>query len=137
MTTIAASPIVDAILAHLRTSLPASCPVYDAQGPRNPADSCPYVVVYGDAGMPEGAPLSVNRSLTMSVTVRAVGTSAAQSRWGGDALRAALHGFTATVGVLRVTSWEDGYPTPILRDDSIAPDVVFEHLLMFSVRADP
>lgn len=136
MTALPAAPLALDIITALRAALPVSYMVGDGEGPIDPASHVPYVVVYADAGMGEGAPLLPNRALTMTFSVRCVGATRAQSAAGGDRVRAALDSnvITSTTG-RRVYVFQSG-ATPVLRDDSLAPTVLFEHLLMFGLRSD-
>lgn len=133
-TAVPASPVVAAILARLTADLPMSYQHFDGQGPENPLTVVPYTVLYADGGIGEGAPLSPNRELVMTLAVRCVGDTAAQSRAGGDRVRESLDGATFTAAGRRVTTWQT-QTTPVQRDDSMAPDVLFEHLLVFGLRS--
>lgn len=130
------TPIVAAILAKLTADLPTSYTVCDAEGPEDPARHSPYVVVYPDLGTPDGEPMAPNRSLVGTLSVRAVGSTPEQSRRGGDRIRASLHGASQTVDGRRVYTFAQ-MSTPVQRDDALAPDVLFEHLIVFGLRADP
>ena len=130
-----AQPVVDAILTKLTTDLPTSYKVCDAAGPLTPATDCPYVVLYADGGAPEGEPMVLNRSLTGSFSVRAVGLTPDQSRRGGDRVRASLHGVTFTAGGRRVYTYQLT-ANSVERDDSAGPPPLFEHLLLFGFRSD-
>lgn len=136
MTSIPSAPIVDAIMAKLAADLPASYQVFDAQGPSVPEDDVPYLVVYADTGSPEGEPMVIDKSLVMQFSVRAVGVSAAQSRHGGDRVKASLHGATFTVGGRQVYTYQE-FANSVLRDDAAGPPALFEHLVLFGLRADP
>jgi len=130
-----AQPVVDAILAKLTTDLPTTYKVCDAAGPLTPATDCPYVVLYADGGAPEGEPMVLNRSLTGSFSVRAVGLTPDQSRRGGDRVRASLHGAAFTAGGRRVYAYQLT-ANSVERDDSAGPPPLFEHLLLFGFRSD-
>ena len=129
-----ASPIVDALLAHATASLPTSYKVCDAEGPKAPGDDCPYVVLYADPGIAEGMPFSPNRELMMTFSWRAVGLTRDQSSRGGDRIRAAFDGVTLDVGGRSVHMWQT-YANSVQRDDSLAPLVLFEHLILFQLRS--
>ena len=130
-----AQPIADAILAKLTTDLPTSYKVCDAVGPLTPSTACPYVVLYADAGTPEGEPMVLNRSLTGSFSVRAVGLTPDQSRRGGDRVRASLHGAAFAAGGRRIYCYQTS-ANSVERDDAAGPPTLFEHLLLFGFRSD-
>lgn|GEM_PF-4101573 len=134
-TAVPSDPVVIALLAKLTADLPPGYGVFDAEGPENPATAVPYVVLYADPGLGDGAPLSPNRELTMTFSVRCIGSIPQQSRKAGDRVRASLdQAVLPNVGGRRVSIWQT-HATPITRDDSLAPDVLFEHLLVFGLRS--
>lgn len=128
------SPVADAILAKLTADLPSSYQHFDAEGPSTPLDDAPYTVLYADGGIGDGAPMVPNRELTGTFSIRCVGTTAAQSRKAGDRVRASLDGVTFTAGGRNVHTWQT-LARPVQRDDSLAPNVLFEHLLVFGLRS--
>lgn len=130
-----ASPVVDAVLAKLTADLPTSYQHFDAQGPTTPANDVPYTVVYADVGVGDGAPMAPNRELTMTLSVRCVGATAAQSRKTGDRVRVSLdQAVLTTSDGRRVHMWQE-QSIPVIRDDSLAPTVLFEHLILFGLRS--
>lgn len=128
------APITAALLAKLAADLPSSYQLFDAMGPTTPSDDVPYVVMFADPGLSDGAPMQVGRELMMQVYMRCVGESAAQSRAGGDRVRASLDGAVLTVAGRQVSVWQE-QSTIVSRDDSLAPSVLFEHLILFGVRS--
>ncbi len=128
------SPVVAAILAKLTADLPSSYKHFDAQGPSTPADDVPYTVVYADAGMGDGAPMQVNRELLVTFSVRCVGSTAGQSRAAGDRVRGSLEGVSFAAGGRSVYTWVQQV-IPVVRDDSVSPVVLFEHLIVFGLRS--
>ena len=133
-TAVPMSPVADAILVKLTTDLPTSYKHFDGEGPTTPLDDVPYTVLYADGGLGDGAPMVLNRELTGTFSVRCVGSTAGQSRKAGDRVRASLDGAAFTAGGRNVNTWQT-LARPVQRDDSLAPDVLFEHLLVFGFRS--
>ncbi len=127
---IAVQPIASAILSLISAGVSPATAVCDGVGPTNPEQHCPYVVVYVDSGVSEGAPFVPNRESTGTVSVRAVGLNAEQARRGADMVRGALDGIYVTVDSIQVHVWSE-QSLPTNRDDSLAPTVLFEQLTVF------
>jgi hypothetical protein len=136
-TALPAAPHAADVLAAAVAALPDSYLVCDGMGPPVPAAAVPYVVFYFEPGIGEGAPMVPNRELLMGFSVRAVGGTREQSTIAGDRIRAAFDcQVIASTTPRRVYTYQDGRPTPVQRDDSLAPVVLFEHLIMFGLRSD-
>lgn len=94
---------------------------YDGEGPavRPPAG---YVVLYFDAGTPDGTLGDRHKDLLVEFQVTAIGVTPEQCRWAADKARTVLlTSIPVVAGRLVHPLWQVGSPPPMRRDDDVQP----------------
>jgi hypothetical protein len=128
--TIAARPVVDAVLAALVANLPGSYSVTEAEGDGH----VPAVVVYVDPGLVGGYPYTPGNKLNQTVSLKGIGMSAAQAMNAATAARDVLLSGVVAVSGRRVLITPDDTQQPYpYRDDSLTPPL-FTQLVILNVR---
>jgi hypothetical protein len=112
-----AAPLVDAILAMIRSSVPATCDIYE--GRAAPAAEPPYAVLYFDSSGKSPFERNINneapRDLRCQVT--AVGNTPEQARWVADKVFVPLVASTPSVAGRNVWPAIQEGSQPVERDD--------------------
>ena len=111
------APLVAAILSLLRTSVPATCAIYEGQAPSG-ADP-PYAVLYFDSGRKSAFERNIlneaPRDLRYQTTC--VGSTPEQARWVADKVGAALYATVPAVSGRLVWPVIEEASQPVRRDD--------------------
>lgn len=125
---------VDGLLALLRTQLGANVGV--DWGNRATGRQPPCLVLYPDPGTPEGSLGDRHRDLLLEFQLTAIGTTAEQAAWVGDAARAVLLTMQPTVtGRIVQPLWQvDGQP--VQRDNDVTPPLYFQ-VAVYQMRTEP
>lgn len=127
---------VDAVHVLLAAN---SVPAYRGEAPAGAITAdpfTPFVVVYPNAGMPEGTLGDRHRDLSCEFQVIGVGRTAEQSQWITDKARVVLLTMLPAVpGRVAQPLWQvDGAPTR--RNDAVSP-AVFETPVAYQFRTGP
>lgn len=135
MTTLAAAPLINALLAMIRASVGEDCPIY--WGGSDPGAVPPYAVVYPDNGMltPGERSLANDGPTEQRFQITSVGASPAQAQWVADRTRdAVLSGVPSVTGRRVWPTVEEG-SQPLRRDDE-STDLFFA-TAQYLTRSDP
>ena len=135
MTPLPASPLIQALLSMIRTSVGVTCPIYWGGAAANAA--APYAVVYPDSGMlsPTRRTLANNGPDELRFQITSVGGSPDQAQWVADkTAHAVLTGVPVVAGRRVWPTVEEG-SQPLRRDDGSIP--LFFATAQYLTRSDP
>lgn len=135
MTPLPSRPLVSALLALWRASVPADLDVYDAEASQGAEP--PYAVAFFDTGMKSG----FHRNLVndgpneIRYVITSVGATRDQAAWVADKMAAAILGAVPVVAGRRVWPAIEEASQPVIReDDSIA---LYYATNQYLTRSDP
>lgn len=116
-------PHVAALLEQMRAETPDSLIVELGVAPAAPGDKQPYAVMYPDGGQVRAARLDGGRRhIEISFLMHAVGQGPEQALWVTDHIRrAALSKIPVVEGRSVRPVYQDGYPSPLMRDWNSQP----------------
>lgn len=111
------APLAAAILAMVRTSVPATCDIYEGAAPLDVEP--PFAVFYFDSGRKSAFERTVlnNAPRDLRYQTTCVGSTPEQARWAADKVGAALYGGVPSVSGRLVWPVIEESSQPIRRDD--------------------